>query len=199
MTLPIPKSLALAAAALLLLAPNPARASLIGQTVGVTLTDGGSLSLSQNVVVSGSGPEIAPGDGSPIGGVLQPTESVDLGAESISLSLEEGAPGGMTGYPSGTHYTFSNLVFLSQSTEIVGVNVTTTNLSDLGPVTFTGDSVSVPIDNVKIGDLPPPEIDTGSLTITLDIVAVPEPTTGALAAGGLALLGALRRSRARAS
>jgi len=196
MVLPVPKPIAVAAAALLLLlAPNVALSSLIGQTVGVNLTDGGSLSLSQNVVVTTSA-EITPGDGSSIGGVLLPTESVDIGAQSIALSLEEGAPGGSTGYPSGTHFTFSNLVFFGQSTEIIGIHVTTTNLSDLGVVSFTGDSVTVPIDTVKIGDIP--GIDVGSLTIALDVVTVPEPATALLLAGGIVLLGCVRRARARA-
>lgn len=196
MVLPVPKPIAVAAAGLLLLfAPNVALSSLIDQTVGVSLTDGGSLSLSQNVVVASSA-EITPGDGSPIGGVLLPTESVDIGAQSIALSLEEGAPGGSTGYPSGTHFTFSNLVFFGQSTEIIGIHVTTTNLSDLGAVSFTGDSVTVPVDTVKIGDIP--GIDVGSLTIALDMVTVPEPATGLLVAGGIVLLGCVRRARARA-
>jgi len=196
MVLPVPKPIAVAAAALLLLlAPNVALSSLIGQTVGVNLTDGGSLSLSQNVVVTTSA-EITPGDGSSIGGVLLPTESVDIGAQSIALSLEEGAPGGSTGYPSGTHFTFSNLVFFGQSTEIIGIHVTTTNLSDLGAVSFTGDSVTVPVDTVKIGDIP--GIDVGSLTIALDVVTVPEPATALLLAGGIVLLGCVRRARARA-
>jgi hypothetical protein len=197
MVLPVPKPIAVATAALLLfLAPNLARSTLIGQTVGVSLTDGGSLSLSQNVVVTSSA-EITPGDGSPIGGVLLPTESVDIGGQSIALALEEGAPGGSTGYPSGTHFTFSNLVFFGQSTEIVGIHVTTTNLTNLGAVTFTGDSVTVPVDTVEIGDIP--GIDVGSLTIALDVVTVPEPATGALVAGGIVLLGCVRRRRGRAS
>jgi hypothetical protein len=199
MVLPVPKSFALATATLLLLlAPNAARSTLVGQTVGVSLTDGGSLSLSQSVVVTPS-PEITPGDGSPIGGVLLPTESVDIGAQSIAISLEEGAAGGATGYPTGTHYTFSNLVFFGQSTEIVGIHVTTTNLTNLGSVTFTGDSVTVPIDTVKIGDLPPPAIDVGSMTIALDVVTVPEPATGALVTAGIVLLGYAMRGRPRAS
>ncbi|HME69036.1 MAG TPA: PEP-CTERM sorting domain-containing protein [Myxococcota bacterium] len=198
MVRPVPKSVAAAATALfLLLAPHVARSTLIGQTIGVSLTNGGSLSLSQNVVVVSPGAEIVPGDGSPIGGVLLPTESVDLGTQSIALSLEEGAPGGATGYPSGTHFTFSNLVFFGELTQIVGIHVTTTNLINLGAVTFTGDSVTVPVDSVRIGDIP--GIDVGSLTIALDVVVVPEPATGALVAAGIAVLGCARRSRARAS
>jgi len=193
-----PKSVAAAATLLLLLvAPKAARSSLIGQTVGVSLTNGGALSLSQDVVVAGSGPEIKPGDGSPIGGLLLPTESVEIGAQSITLSLEEGAPGGSTGYPSGTHFAFSNLVFFDIPTEIVGIHVTTTNLTGLGTVTFTADSVTVPVDTVKIGDIPPPAIDVGSLTIALDVTVVPEPSTGVLLAAAMLAIGCARRARGR--
>ena len=192
-----PKSVAAATALLLLLlAPNAARSSLIGQTVGVSLTDGGSLSLSQDVVV-GSGPEIKPGDGSSIGGRLLPLESVEIGAQRITLSFEEGAPGGSSGFPSGTHYTFSKLVFFDVPTEIVGIHVTTTNLTDLGTVTFTGDSVTVPVVTVKIVDIPPPAIDVGSVTIALDVVAVPEPSTGVLLAAAILAIGCARRARGR--
>ncbi|HBZ70344.1 MAG TPA: hypothetical protein DEP35_11685, partial [Deltaproteobacteria bacterium] len=143
--------------------------------------------------------EITPGDGSPIGesNILLGTESIDIGAQSITLSLEEGAPGGSTGFPSGTHYTFSHLVFFDVPTEIVGIHVTTTNLTDLGPVTFTADSVTVPVDTVKIGDIPPPAIDVGSLTIALDVAVVPEPSTGVLLAAAMLAIGCARRARGR--
>ena len=198
MVLPVPKSVALATAALLLfLAPKIASSTLIGQTVGVILTDGASHSYSQNVVVTPSA-EITPGDGSSIGGVLLPMESVEIGAQSIAISLEEGT-GGSTGYPIGMHFTFSNLVFFGQSTEIVGRHVTTTNLTNLGAVTFTGDSVTVPVDTVKIGDIPSPGIDVGSMTIALKVVTVPEPATGALVTAGIVLLGYAMRGHPRAS
>ena len=197
MVLPIPRSLAVPAAALLFfLAPNLAWSTLIGQTVGVSLTDGSTLSHTQNVVVS-TGAEIKPGDGSPIGGVLLPTESVDIAAQSITLSLEEGAPGGATGYPNGTHFTFSNLVFSDEPTEIVGIHMMTTNLTNLTGVTFTGNSVTVPVDAVKIGDIPG-GIDVGSLTIALDVMVVPEPSTGVLVVAGLVALGCANRGHVRA-
>jgi len=200
MVLPVPRSVALRLAALpfLLLAPDVARSSLIGQTVGVLLTDGGTLSDFQKVVVSSSGPEITPGDGTLIGGVLLPTESVGVGAQSITLDLEEGAPGGggATGYSPGTHFTFSNLVFLGQPTEIVGINVTSANLTNVAGITFTGNSVTVPVDALKIGDIP--GIDVGSLTISLETMVVPEPATGALVIAGFVVLGCMSRGRERA-
>jgi hypothetical protein len=197
MVLPVPKSLAVAAAAaLVFLAPNLAQSTLIGQTVGVDLTDGGTLSLSQSVVVVSSGPEIKPGDGSPIGGALLPTESVDIAAQSITVSLEEGAPGGATGYPKGTNFTFSNLVFFDEPTEIVGINVTSANLTNVAGITFTGNSVTVPVDALKIGDIP--GIDVGSLTISLETMVVPEPATGALVIAGFVVLGCMSRGREHA-
>jgi hypothetical protein len=170
---------------------NVAWSSLIGQTVGVGLT-GGGLSDFQNVLVVASGPEITPGDGSPVGGELLPTESVDIAAQSITLSLEEGLPGGATGFAPGTQFTFSNLFFFNEPTKIVGINVTTTNLTNVAGITFNGDSVTIPVDALKIGDIPGGVIDTGTLAVALDFMVIPEPTTGALVALGVLVLGCAR-------
>ena len=61
----------------LLLLCGAARASLLGQTVAVTLTDGASLDATDSVLV-GAGAEITPGDGSQIGDALLPNELVDI-------------------------------------------------------------------------------------------------------------------------
>jgi hypothetical protein len=169
-----------------------ARATLIGQTVTVGLTDGGSLALSDTVVV-GAGPELAPGDGSQIGGVLLPNERVDVGAEQVVLTLEEGAPNGTTGYPAGTHYLLSNLVFFDAPTALVGVNVLASNVSNLSPATvsFTSSTVSVALDTLVIGDIP--GIDVGTLTLELQFQVVPEPAAAALLATGLATFGCVAR------
>jgi hypothetical protein len=194
-SLPAPLALALLVA-LVSLGPGAASASLIGQTVGVSLTDGGALSFADNVVVAEPGPELTPGDGSSIGGVLLPTESVDVRSDRIVLSIEEGAPGGGTGYPAGTHYTFSNLVFFDGPTQIVGIHVTTVNLTNLGSVTFTGSSVTVPLSELVVGEIP--GVNVGSLTVVLDTVAIPEPATATLVAAGLAWAAlAARRSAAQ--
>ena len=192
---PVPRAVQTAAlflfAALASLAPGAAHASLIGRTVGVSLTDGGALSYADSVVVVDPGPELTPGDGSQIGGVLLPTESVDVRSDRIVLSIEEGAPGGGTGYPAGTHYTFSNLVFFDVFTQIVGVQVTSTNLSNLGSVTFTQSSVTVPLATLLVGEIP--GVNVGSLTIVLQTVVIPEPGTAALFAAGVVAVALTRR------
>jgi hypothetical protein len=172
-----------------------AQASLIGQTVGVTLTDDGALSLADDVVVAEPGAELTPGDGSQVGGVLLPLERIDVQADRIVISFEEGSPGGGTGFPAGAYYLFSNLVFFDAPTEIVGIQVSSTNLSNLAPITFTADGVTVPLDGILIGEIP--GVDTGSVTIVLDMV-VPEPATALLlTAGSVALAFARRRLGAR--
>jgi hypothetical protein len=175
-----------AAALLLLLAPTRAGATLLGQTVTVTLTDGGSLDAVDSVLV-GSGPEITPGDGSQIGALLLPTEQIDIQDQSLLLGLEEGAPGGLTGYPPGTAYVFSNLVS-NVPTRIVGVTVTPTNITNLtsADVGFTDDSVTVPLDQLLIGELP--GVNTGSLSIAIQFQVVPEPSPSVLLVAAFAAL-----------
>jgi hypothetical protein len=167
-----------------LLAGPAAEASLIGQSVTVALSDGGSLFHDDTVTV-GSGVELAPGDGSEIGALLLPTERIDIADTSILLSLEEGAPGGGTGYPTGTAYVFTNLAFFGQNTAITGVTLSATNITGiaLGDLTFTATSLRVPISALLIGDLP--GVDTGTLQIGLTFALVPEPGTALLCSLGL--------------
>ena len=182
-----------------LLAGQAAHASLIGQSVTVTLTDGGSL-FHDDIVTVGTGVELAPGDGSDIGTVLLPSERIDIGATSILLTLEEGVPGGGTGYPSGTAYAFTNLAFFGQATAITGVSLTASNITgiSLGDLSFTATSLRVPIDVLRIGDIP--GVDTGTLEIDLTFAAVPEPQTAVLASLGLvALAWRVRRVRRSAA
>ena len=172
---------------LALLVAGAAHASLIGQSVTVALTDGGSLFHDDDVTV-GAGIELAPGDGSDIGNFLLPTERIDIGATSILLALEEGLPGGGTGYPSGTAYVFTNLAFFGQATAITGVTLTTSNITGIsvGNLTFSATSLRVPIDVLLVGEIP--GIDTGTLQIDLTFAAVPEPGTALLAAAGVLVL-----------
>lgn len=179
------------------LAPLPADATLVGQLVGATLSDGGSLDLFDTFLVAEPGPEITPGDGSQIGGVLLPTESIDVGDQSLSITLEEGAPGGLTGYPAGTTLVFSNLVFFDVPTVITGISVSTVNITNLTGVSFIGTTVTIPMDALVIGDLP--GVNTGSIQIDLEFAIVPEPGSAALAALGLGMLGLAQRGRRRAS
>lgn len=188
------------AVAVALFLAAPAQATLIGKSVGVTLTDGGSLAAS-DVVVVGAGPEIMPGDGSNVGAFLLPNESVDLGALTIDVFLEEGAPDGTTGYGPGTRYLFSNLSFLDPSLIVSGVIVSLENITGVAlgsQVTFGSDFVSLWIDTLVIGDIPA-AVDVGRVSLTLETAVVPEPGTALLLASGLALLASRRRARAAAN
>jgi hypothetical protein len=168
-----------------------ARASLIGQSVSVQLTDGSTLDES-DTVLAGAGPELTPGDGSNIGTLLLPNESIDFSDFAIEVVLEEGAPGGSTGYPAGTRYLFSDLSF-GPSQLIAGLGLTLDNVSGVSigsEVTFTQSSVTLFIDTLVIGDVPN-AVDVGRVTISL--LVVPEPGTLGLCGLGLAALAALRR------
>ncbi len=183
------------AAALAVFLAGAAHATMIGRSVGVTLTDDGSLDAS-DVVVVGGGPEITPGSGSNVGALLLPNESIDFGALTIDVVLEEGAPNGTTGYGVGTHYLFSNLSFLDPSLIISDVTLSLVNITGVAlgsQVTFGYNFVSLLIDSLVIGDIPN-AVDIGLVTLTLQ-TAVPEPGTALLLASGLALLAFRRHTR----
>lgn len=180
---------------LVALAPGRAGATLVGQLVGVSLGDGDALALFDTVLVVEPGAEITPGDGSEIGDALLPSESIDIGEQGVVLVLEEGAADGATGYPAGTVLLLSNLVFFDVETRILGVTVSTDNVTNLTGVTFTDDSLTIPLDALVIGELP--GVDVGSVTIDLEVEVVPEPAGAALAAG-LALLALAKRRSLRA-
>jgi hypothetical protein len=182
----------LCAALLLTLVSDAAHATLIGQNVSVTLTDGGALDAAGAVLV-GAGAEVAPGDGSSIGALMLPNESIDLGAFTIEIVLEEGAADGTTGYPAGTHYLFSDLSFSDPSLFISGVSLARVNVTGVAlgsEVGFGSDFVSLLVDTLVIGDIP--GVDVGKLTLTLE-VSVPEPAALALLAGACAACAVRRR------
>jgi hypothetical protein len=177
-----------------LLLPAAGRASLVGESVTVTLTDGGALGLSQGVVV-GAGPEITPGDGSQIGGVLLPNESVDIGDSAITVSLEEGDTNHGTGFPAGTRYVFSGLYF-GPNVGIVNVDVQLDNVSGVSlgsEVTFTPSAVTLLVDTLTIGSVPD-AVDVGAVTLSL---VLPEPRAGSASAAAVAAVLALGRRSAR--
>jgi hypothetical protein len=174
--------------------PARAHASLIGQTPSVRLTDGASLDVLDSVL-AGAGPELTPGDGSNIGALLLPNEWIDFGDFTIEIALEEGAPGGSTGYPAGTRYLFSDLFFGDPLSVISGVDVALDNVSGVAlgsEVSFTQHSVTLFIDTLVIGEIPN-AVDVGRVTLSLDVVLIPEPGTLALVGLGLAALSLRRR------
>jgi hypothetical protein len=185
---------ALALGALLLL-PASADASLVG-TALVRVSDGASLDLSDAVGI-GAGPEITPGDGSNIGALLLPSESIDLGGFTIELLLEEGAVDGTTGYPAGTRFIFADLDFGDPALEIVDIGVELVNISGVAlgsEITFTGHSIAVRVDNLGIGEIAG-AVDVGTIRLNLEVTQVPEPSSFALSALGMTLLAGGRQFR----
>jgi len=172
----------------LLLLPASADASLVG-TALVRVSDGASLDVSDDVAI-GAGPEITPGDGSNIGALLLPSESIDLGEFTIDLLLEEGAVDGTTGYPAGTRVVFANLDFGDPMLGIVAIGVELVNVSGVAlgsEITFTGHSVAVRVDTLGIGEIAG-AVDVGTIRLDLEVAPVPEPASFALAALGVTLL-----------
>lgn len=180
-----------------LLCATAADASLVGSAL-VRLTDGAALDASDTVAI-GAGVEISAGDGSNIGAVLLPSESLDLGALQIEIFLEEGAVDGTTGYPAGTEIVFSNLDFGDPPFEIVDVGVEVVNISGIAlgsGIAFTADSVSVRVDTPLIGEIPG-AIDVGTIRLMLIIEPVPEAGDASLALVALTALAGLRAVRHR--
>lgn len=161
--------------------------------------EGGPLDVTDLVTI-GAGPEITPGDGSAIGALLLPSESIDLGGAAIELVVEEGASDGSAGYPPNARFEFGGLDFGDPDLGIVGVTLALDNTTlDAADVSFTRDSVTVYVDALGIGEIPA-AVDVGSVTLLLDIADVPEPAVGLASAAALAALTGLRhRSRARAT
>ena len=178
-----------------LLCATAADASLVGSAL-VRLTDGAALDASDTVAIR-AGVEISAGDGSNIGAVLLPSESLDLGELQIEVFLEEGATDGTTGYPAGTEIVFSNLDFGDPPFEIVDVGVEVVNISGIAlgsGIAFTADSVSVRVDTLGIGEIPG-AIDVGTIRLTLIVEPVPEPGEFSLALAGMAALAGRRAVR----
>jgi len=185
---------ALALGALLLL-PVSANASIVG-TAQIRVTDGASLDVSDDVAI-GVGPEITPGDGSNIGALLLPSESIDLGGFTIELRLEEGAVDGTTGYPVDTRFIFANLDFGDPALEIVAIGVDLANISGVAlgsEINFTGHSIAVRVDTLGIGEIAG-AVDVGTIRLNLEVTQVPEPGSFALSALGMTLLAGGRQFR----
>jgi hypothetical protein len=176
--------------------PHAAGAVLEGTAqIRLREDDGGPLDFTDLVAV-GAGPEITPGDGSSIGALLLPSESVDLGGFAIALVVEEGASDGSAGYPVGARFEFSALDFGAPHLGIVDVSLQLDNATlDPAAVSFTRDSVTIYVDELGIGEIPA-AVDVGTVTLLLDVEDVPEPASLLASATAFAALASLRR-RAR--
>lgn len=167
-------ALALASVVFCLATAPEAHATVLGSSVPIDLlSPGNSLALSDTVVV-GAGPEILPADGSNIGSVLLSTYFIDLDTDQIVVRLEEGAPGGLTGFAAGAQLVFSDL-YAGTGLGISGVSVMLDNVTNLAlgdGIGFNARTVFLAIDDLVIGEIP--GIDFG--TVTLDFTtAVPAP------------------------
>lgn len=173
--------------------PPPADADLQGTAeVRLREEEGGPLDVTDGVTIV-AGPEITPGDGSAIGALLLPSESIDLGGFAIALAVEEGAADGATGYPPGTRFTFGGLDFGDPDLGIAEVSLALENATlDPAAVAFTRDSVTLFVDTLVIGEIPA-AVDAGVVTLLLDVQDLPE--ADAAFAGPLALAALLRLRR----
>lgn len=176
------------------LALPPVAGAVLQGTAEVRLHEepGGPLDVTDGIAI-GAGPEITPGDGSAIGALLLPGESIDLGGFAIALAVEEGASDGATGYPPGTRFTFGALDFGDPQLGIAGVSLALDNATlDPAAVAFTRDSVTLFVDTLAIGEIPG-AVDVAVVTLLLDVQDLPE--ADAAFAGPLALAALLRLRR----
>lgn len=190
----MPERARAAAIVALCLVLSQAAGAELGGEAQIRLRDGGTLDV-QDVVSVQTGAEITAGDGSEIGALLLPGESIDLDGFGIAVVVEEGAADGSTGYPIGSRFEFSALEFGDPNVGIVDVSVQLDNVGfgEGSPgFSFTRDSVTLFVDDLAIGALPG-AVDVGTLLLLLD---VPEPNAATGAAFAAATLSLLRRRSA---
>jgi hypothetical protein len=182
------------------MAPGPAQATLIGQTITVTFTESGFADEVDSVLV-GPDPEIVFDDTTNIGGsILDLGELIDIGELSIELVIRgDGAfhsPGFQTaGFGADARYVFSELNLAPLW--IGGVSVTLDNVVGVAlgsEVLFSADAVTLIVGTLGVGEVSGgPDLGT----VTLDLELVPEPHSGLLlgaALVGLVLIAQCRRS-----
>jgi hypothetical protein len=211
------------AAAIALGVMQPARATLTSLTVSLSDPDnfpgfGLPSILVDAVPVIVPGKEIEAGNATNIGGaqvdgaaLLLANEYVDArptaddaAGNRIVLGLEAGAAD-QTGYGPNAFYAFSNFDFATPSI-VTGVSVSPVNIAGLGAlnapgsqISFTGGVLKVFVGNLHITDNLPecgPGVLCGTITLDLNVQAVPEPSGFVLLGAGLiiaVLAGGMRR------
>lgn len=191
-----------------------AQATLVGDSVTATLSspngivvDSTPISETNSSVLVGAGNEITPGDGSPIGSWLLPSEFIDFQASAIALSLacgDDSTGRCMTGYGSGAQYIFGGLD--DSLGTITGFSLAHSGFSNFNASWVSlidAHTISLALDTMEFTDLGQGSSENfGLLTINLTISRdqpppdnnVPEPSSVALIAlASLALAGTRRR------
>jgi hypothetical protein len=180
----------LAVLAIAILAPSAANATLIGDTVGCSVTT--TLSLACDTATA---TVIDPGAEFSIDNtdVNFSEWNVDIFAESIFILYVAAS----SNTPLSILLTLSDLDWVSGG-QIVGIeNFDTDTSMTLGDISFTADSVSIQLGN-GIGPWIGSPGGNGTYA-TFDLVTVPEPTALTLVGLGLAGLGFARGKKPRQS
>ena len=152
-------------------------ATLLGDTVDVTLA--GGIVLEDFGVLVGPGVELQGGDASTNwGAFLFPSESIDIGADTISMAFD-------TSLGSDAMLTFSDLDF---GAGIAGVTLTS-SIPEVtqANVSFTDTSITL--------DLTAWFAVGGPATLDLQLTAVPLPAAAWMFIAALGSLGVVRRKR----
>jgi len=205
-----------------LILPTASQASLIGDTVNISFFDnsGNIGNYSDNITVASSGPAIASGDSTNIGtNVLLDGEYINIGNGAgantgvITFNFQGGgaqlaAPQtayDSTGYFSGDYFQISGLVDPAlANSQISSLSVTLANAVNVqlnSNAFFSGNTVTLDLDQIGILNTNSGAADYGSVTLNLQFAptAVPIPPAFLLFMSGLALFapkaGLTRNSR----
>jgi len=188
MTRSFARGLTVCALAVAAMAPALAANDLTGTSVDVSwlFPDTSTTYATQNVTV-GAGPEIQCAGGGVGAGLcigFTDAATIDLGAQTLSLTIDSGTASWSTGAFNG--YEFSNL---SAGGAWTGYTLATTFAGlDASRISFTPDAVWVNMQGIAP--------DAGeSFTITLNTAPVPEPASPGLLIAGLGAIAWVARRR----